>query len=94
MTIGLADYVTSLNGRDGGKTFLVVGTEENYSLIADGKSRKIGKPKRKNNKHLKLEERIENPITAKLICGEKVTNNEIRRALAQYAADRGERGGM
>jgi ribosomal protein L14E/L6E/L27E len=88
-----ADVVISLNGRDEGKPFLVVGTEDEYSLLADGKSRKIGKPKRKNNKHLKLEEKINNPIAGKLISGGKVTNNEIRRALAQYTEDRGERGG-
>jgi len=90
LTIETADVVTSLNGRDGGKLFLVVGTEDNYSFIADGKSRKIGNPKKKNNKHLKLEEKINISVTAKLLCGQKVTNNEIRRALAQYAADRGE----
>ena len=94
MIIKVADFVTSLNGRDEGKLFIVVGTEDNYSLIADGKNRKVGKPKRKNNKHLKLEEKIDSPITTKLIDGEKVTNNEIRRALAQHAADCGEKGGM
>jgi len=94
MTIETADVVTSLNGRDEGKLFLVTETQDNYSLIADGKSRKIGKPKRKNNKHLRLEGKSDTPITEKLINGEKVTNNEIRRTLAQYAADRGEKGGM
>jgi len=88
--IGIADVVTSLNGRDEGKSFLVIGTEDDYSLLADGKGRKFEKPKRKNNKHLKLEEKIDAHITDKLINGEKVTNNEIRRALAQYTADRGE----
>ena len=94
MTIEVSDYVTSLNGRDEGKLFLVVEAGENFSLIVDGKNRKVGKPKRKNNKHLKLEEKISNSVTEKLICGEKVTNNEIRRALAQYIADRGEKGGL
>ena len=94
MTIETADVVKSLNGRDGGKLFVVTGTQENYSLIADGKSRKVGKPKRKNNKHLKLEGKTDTVITGKLANGEKVTNNEIRRALAQFAADRGEKGGM
>ena len=89
-----ADVVISLNGRDGGKRFLVVGSEEGYSMLADGKGRKLEKPKRKKNKHLKLEERITEPIADKLISGEKVTNNEIRRALASYAAVREEKGGM
>ena len=94
MKIEKADVVISLNGRDEGKRFLVVGTEDEYSLLADGKGRRIEKPKRKKNKHLKLEDKTDNPIAAKLIGGEKVTNNEIRRALAEYAAACGEKGGM
>ena len=88
------DVVVSLNGRDEGKRFFVVGTEDEYSLIADGKGRRIEKPKRKKNKHLKLEDKTDNNVAAKLIEDEKVTNNEIRRALAEYAEARGEKGGM
>jgi len=92
MRIEKADVVISLNGRDEGKRFIVVGTEEEYSMLADGKGRRVEKPKRKKNKHIMLEEKADGPIAAKLIEGEKVTNNEIRRALAQPA--RGEKGGM
>ena len=92
--IAIADIVISLNGRDEGKRFLVVGTEDGYSLLADGKSRKTDKPKRKKNKHLVLEDKATSPIAEKLTGGEKVTNNEIRRALAEYAAARGDKGGM
>ena len=94
MTIEKADVVISLNGRDEGKRFLVIGTEDEYSLLVDGKGRRIDKPKRKKNKHLKLEDKADSHIAGKLMTGEKVTNNEIRRALAQYAADRGIEGGM
>ena len=89
-----ADVVISLNGRDEGKRFLIVGIQDEYSLLADGKSRREEKPKRKKNKHIKLEGRADGPIAEKLIEGEKVTNNEIRRTLAKYAAERGEKGGM
>jgi len=88
MSIGKADVVISLNGRDGGKRFLVVETEDGYSLIADGKGRRIEKPKRKKNKHLKLEGKAGALITEKLISGGNVTNNELRKALAAYAATR------
>ena len=94
MVIEIADIVLSLNGRDGGKRFLVVGTQDEYALIADGKSRRIDKPKRKKKKHLKPEDKADGPIAEKLIGGEKVTNNEIRRFLAQYAAEFGDKGGM
>ena len=94
MTMEISDVVLSLNGRDKGKRFLVVGTNGEYSLLADGKSRRIEKPKRKKNKHMKLEDKLDNLTAAKLNGGEKVTNNEIKRALAEYAAARGEEGGM
>jgi ribosomal protein L14E/L6E/L27E len=81
----LADVVISLNGRDAGKRFLVVGTEDEYSLLADGKSRKVEKPKRKKNKHIMLEDKCEGPVAEKIKNGEKVSNNEIRRTLAIYA---------
>ena len=77
-----ADVVISLNGRDEGKRFLIVGAEEEYSLLADGKGRRIEKPKRKKNKHIKLEKQASGPMAMKMIEGERVTNNEIRRALA------------
>jgi len=94
MIIDKADIVVSLNGRDEGKRFIVVGTENEYSMIADGKGRRIEKPKKKKNKHLKLEDKADSRIAIKLVGGEKVTNNEIRRALAEYAAAHGEKGGM
>jgi len=87
MKIETSDIVTSLVGRDGGKRFLVVGTEDGYSLIADGRGRRIEKPKRKKNKHLLLMEKSYGTIAERLIRGEKVTNNEIRRTLALYAVN-------
>jgi len=86
MSIEIADIVISLNGRDAGKRFVVIGVEDGYSLIANGKGRRYEKPKRKKNKHLKIENKLNNKVADKLIEGEKATNNELRRALAAYAA--------
>jgi len=94
MSIKKADIVVSLNGRDEGRYFLVINTEDGYSFLANGKGRRFEKPKRKKNKHLKPEGEIIGPVAEKLINGEKVTNNEIRRTLAQYTSARGEKGGM
>ena len=86
MEYELADVVISLNGRDMGKRFIIVGTEENFSLLADGKGRKLEKPKRKKNKHIKPDGKISSKLKDKLKAGEKVTNKEIRKALAEYNA--------
>ena len=95
--INTADVVISLNGRDAGKRFVVIGAEDEYVLLADGKGRKIDKPKRKKIKHIKLEVRardINSRLTEKLKSGQKTTNNEIRRALAEFDARPSEEGGM
>ena len=88
-----ADVVVSLNGRDEGKCFVVVGIDDEYALLADGKRRRIEKPKRKKNKHIELEDKLAGQVAEKLIEGGKVTNNEIRRALAALLTAE-EKGGM
>jgi len=44
----------SLRGHDKGSTYLVVGEEERCVLLSDGRLRRLGKPKRKNKKHILL----------------------------------------
>jgi len=92
--MNIADIVISVNGRDAGKRFIVIGTDDEYSLIANGKNRRYEKPKRKKNKHLKFEDKAESFIAEKLTEGGKLTNNEIRRFLAEYTAEKFGEGGM
>ena len=45
----------STQGRDKGRVFIIVDTpEENFVMLADGKLRRLEKPKRKKLKHIKL----------------------------------------
>ena len=85
----------SKNGRDTGKPFFVIGTEDRYVLLADGKGRRLEKPKRKKLMHVSFLAESTSDAAKKLRDGEKVTNSELRRALAQYAPTPvGEAGGM
>lgn len=45
------DIVKSLAGRDKNKYFLVIHNDKNFLYLADGKIRKIEKPKKKKHKH-------------------------------------------
>ena len=72
----------------------MIGTQDEYSLLADGKSRRVEKPKRKKNKHLIREGKADDQTVVKLMVGEKITNNETRRSLAAYAASRNNDGGL
>ncbi len=93
--IEVSDIVVSVSGRDKGKTFFVTGRDGIYAALCDGKSRRIDKPKRKKTKHMRFESKSDCRTAQKLRNGFKVTNSEIRRALAEYQTDsRGEKGGM
>ncbi len=44
--------VKSLAGHDRGKWFVIISCDDHFAFIADGKSRTINNPKRKNHIHL------------------------------------------
>lgn len=95
MEIQKSNIVSSLAGRDKGKLFFVIDREDSFALLADGKGRKIEKPKRKKLKHLRFIANCSCLTAEKISSGEKVTNSELRRALAAFAAGAdGEEGGM
>ncbi|MDE6275671.1 MAG: KOW domain-containing RNA-binding protein [Clostridia bacterium] len=69
MTVEVGDIVQSKSGHDAKRYFVVIAMlNENYILIADGKSRKLDSPKQKNVKHVKL---IEKAIQTKSYVDDK-----------------------
>ncbi|MBR2742921.1 MAG: RNA-binding protein [Clostridia bacterium] len=79
----ISDIVRSLNGRDRGRLFIVVGfPKENHVSIANGKQRKIESPKIKKLKHVERVAGSDTRTAQKLRTGEKVTNAELRREIA------------
>ena len=87
MEIARSDIVKSIAGRDKGKYFFVLETEDEFLLLADGKTRKLGSPKRKKRKHTVFVERNDCRVAEKIRSEEKVTNSELRRTLAEYGED-------
>ena len=75
----LGSVVKAQAGRDSGGFFAVVGLEEEYCFIADGKSRKLERPKRKNIKHLSF--------TNSVIDLSEITDKKLRTALKQFSGD-------
>ena len=84
MDISKSDIIESMAGRDKGKFFYVIDTEDNYVLIADGKTRKLENPKRKKLKHVRRVSRTETRVAMKILNGDKVLNSELRRDLATF----------
>ena len=84
MEIAKASIVLSDAGRDKGKLFFVLDVEGEYLLLADGKSRKVESPKRKKRRHVLFVHSEETRVSLKIKGEEKVTNSELRRALAVF----------
>ena len=84
MDIAKASIVQSDAGRDKGKLFFVLDVEGEYLLLADGKSRKVEAPKRKKRRHVRFVSLKETRVSAKITGEEKITNSELRRALAVF----------
>ena len=77
-----SSLIVSKAGRDKGQLFYVIDTDEQYVYLADGKSRRLEKPKRKKRKHVEQVPRTESRIAEKIRNGEKVLNSELRKELA------------
>lgn len=84
MEIDKSSLVVSKAGRDQGQLFYVIDADEQYVYLADGKSRRLGKPKRKKRKHIEQIPRTESRIAEKIRNGEKVLNSELRKELASF----------
>ncbi|HKV44582.1 MAG TPA: KOW domain-containing RNA-binding protein [bacterium] len=82
----LGRLATSRSGRDAGAVYLVVGAAgPGLVLVADGRTRSVSRPKRKNTKHLDLGGSAPAALASKLATGETVTDEEIRAALSGRA---------
>ena len=78
----IADVVMPTAGRDKDKWYYVLSMDETYLYLANGKDRRIEKPKCKKRKHAVKVLRSETRVAAKLRAGDKVLNSELRRDLA------------
>lgn len=85
MEITRAHLVRATAGREKGKLFYVLDTDGDYLLLADGKSRKVEAPKRKKRKHASFIASDYGRVAGKIRESEKVTNSEIRKAIASYS---------
>lgn len=75
--------VISTAGRDKGKLFFALEEKAGYVLLADGKGRKLLKPKRKNIKHVDFLA-ISSGEPLMDFSEDKLSNSELRRYLAIF----------
>ncbi|GAE89578.1 KOW domain-containing RNA-binding protein [Acetivibrio straminisolvens] len=84
MIVSVGQVVYSKAGRDAGRKLVVIGiVDDKNVLVADGDLRRVEKPKTKKIKHLRITEKVILPLSDKLKNGSRVSNSEIRKALAE-----------
>ena len=87
MEIFRSDLVCSTAGHDKGMLFYVLDTDGVYVSLANGKERKVEKPKRKKIMHVKKVPRPDSPLTERIRAGEQILNSELRRELAMIGRE-------
>jgi large subunit ribosomal protein L14e len=75
--------VTSRAGRDRGQAFIVLAIlDDRFALVADGRLRRVGRPKRKNIRHLQPHGAVHPALAERLRQGQAVSDRDVRQALA------------
>ncbi|MBE7034701.1 MAG: RNA-binding protein [Ruminococcaceae bacterium] len=88
MDIFAGDIVYSKAGRDKDRPFVVMSVlDTDYVMLADGRVRRTDKPKKKKIKHLAKSGQSSAVIADKINAGLKVTNPDLKKALAEFVED-------
>ncbi len=75
-------FAVSLAGHDKGQTYLIVGEENDFVYLADGKLKTIEKPKRKKKKHIQIiKSNTDVALAEKLKSHQTIYNEEIKCAV-------------
>ena len=74
-SIRVGSVVRALAGREKGRCFVAAAADGGFVYLADGRERKLSKPKKKSTKHI-------SPAIA-FISTEGLTNKELRRLLRE-----------
>ena len=77
MTFKRGQLVICLRGKEKGRLMCITESDNKYIYLADGKERPLGKPKRKNPKHVEATGKCvkEFPLTDKIL--RKILSSEV-----------------
>lgn len=83
--IYIGHVCSSKAGRDKYRYFIIYSIERGgYVRLVDGQTRKLENPKRKNIKHINIQNEILGEIGEKIARGAYLQNAEIKKALAVF----------
>ena len=82
-------FATSKAGHDKLKVYVIIKEETEYVYLADGIFKTIDKPKKKSKKHIQIINKSQDEnLTKKLLNKERVSDEEIKRAIKIYESGR------
>ena len=91
----IGQLVFSKSGHDKGTLFIIIDIKDEYLYLADGKIRKIEKPKKKKIKHVQKVNYVIKEIQEKIQGESNLNNAGLRKAISQYLeASSKQRGGL
>lgn len=78
----IGNLIISKAGHDKGMRYIIIEEEGDFAYLADGKSRRLEKPKKKRKKHIQPVTHYDtSEVAKKLLNHEKISNEEIKRII-------------
>jgi ribosomal protein L14E/L6E/L27E len=74
-------FARSLAGHDKGKLYVVLESDGEFALLADGRLRTLDRPKRKRRKHIQPDYEISEILAEKIRGDQPVRDEDIRKAI-------------
>ena len=75
---------SSKTGRDKDRVYIIIKEEKEYVYLANGLSRKLDKPKKKNKKHIQIIKKVPEPVLTEKIKQGTANDLEIRMYIKNW----------
>lgn len=83
-------FAFSKAGHDKGALYVVVGCEEDFVYLCDGRLKLMASPKKKRMKHIQpVNRQVAKELYDRLTTGQRVCDEEIKFAIKQYREQSG-----
>ncbi len=80
----IGNFAYSKAGHDKKELYVIVAEDEDFVYLSDGRLKKIAHPKKKNKKHIQEIKAADDTVRSRLIAGQAVRDEEIKRAIKIY----------
>ncbi|HJD28594.1 MAG TPA: KOW domain-containing RNA-binding protein [Candidatus Blautia avicola] len=71
-------------GHDKGRLYVVLGADQEFVYLADGRNRSVSSPKKKKRKHIQINYHIPGILKQTLEAEQKLEDEQIKKAIKEY----------